>query len=261
MKYAIACSSVIPLRPEPSDKCEMLTQVLFGELVQIYKYAGNWASIKNVSDGYLGWIDKKTLIQLTEKQFKKLKCSDKTFILPDFISYATDNNNCKYLLSAGSNLPKYNKKDLSFVIGNKKFNLTNTPLKLGRNKRENICNIAQSFLNCTYLWGGKNPFGIDCSGLSQVVYKIAGINIPRDASKQVEKGTPITFLNESQPGDLAFFDNEEGQIIHVGIILTNNTIIHSSGKVRIDKIDHEGIFNIETQRYTHKLRVIKSILG
>lgn len=260
MKYAIACSSVIPLRPEPSDKSEMLSQILFGELVQIYKFTGNWANIKNVSDGYIGWIDKKTLLQLTEKQFNKLKNSDKTFILPNLISYATDINNNKYLLPAGSNLPKFNKKELSFAVGNKKFKLLNEPVKLYKNKRENICNIAQSFLNCTYLWGGKNPFGIDCSGLSQIAYKIAGINIPRDACKQVEKGTPITFLNESEPGDLAFFDNEEGQIIHVGIILTNNTIIHSSGKVRIDKIDHEGIFNAETQRYTHKLRVIKSIL-
>ncbi len=261
MKYAIACSSVIPLRSEPSDKSEMLTQILFGEPVQIYKFIDNWASIKNAFDNYLGWIDKKNLFIITEKQFKRLKNDKKSFILPDLISYALDENNNTYLISAGSILDKFKKKDLSFVIGNKKLKLTNEPKKLVKNKRENICNIALSFLNSPYLWGGKNPFGIDCSGLTQVAYKIAGVKIPRDASKQVAIGVPITFLNESKPGDLAFFDNEEGTIIHVGIILNSNKIIHASGKVRIDNIDHEGIYNKELNRYTHKLRVLKNVLG
>jgi cell wall-associated NlpC family hydrolase len=116
------------------------------------------------------------------------------------------------------------------------------------------------YLNAPYLWGGKTPFGIDCSGFTQMVYKLNGYHLKRDASQQATEGEPLSFIEESEPGDLAFFDNEEGKIIHVGIIMDNNYIIHSSGKVRIDRLDHLGIYNAETNRHTHKLRVIKKMI-
>jgi len=115
-------------------------------------------------------------------------------------------------------------------------------------------------LSCPYLWGGRNPFGIDCSGFTQLVYKVNDVALPRDASQQVEMGRTLNFLNEAKPGDLAFFDNDEGAIVHVGILLGHNKIIHSSGKVRTDVVDHQGIFNVDLKRYTHKLRVIKTVL-
>jgi cell wall-associated NlpC family hydrolase len=115
-------------------------------------------------------------------------------------------------------------------------------------------------LNAPYLWGGKTPFGIDCSGFTQMVYKLNGYHLSRDASQQATQGEALSFIEESEPGDLAFFDNEEGNIIHVGIIMENNYIIHASGKVRVDRLDHLGIFNPETQKHTHKLRVIKKII-
>ena len=116
------------------------------------------------------------------------------------------------------------------------------------------------YLNAPYLWGGKTPFGIDCSGFTQMVYKLNGYKIHRDASQQALEGEPLSFIEESEVGDLAFFDNDEGNIIHVGIIMENNYIIHASGKVRIDRLDHLGIYNPELKKHTHKLRVIKKII-
>jgi gamma-D-glutamyl-L-lysine dipeptidyl-peptidase len=115
-------------------------------------------------------------------------------------------------------------------------------------------------LNSPYLWGGKTPFGIDCSGFTQMAYKLAGIKLRRDAWQQAEQGHTINLLEETEPGDLAFFDNDEGNIVHVGIILRDHKIIHAAGKVRIDSIDHYGINNKELKKYTHKLRLIKRMV-
>ena len=128
------------------------------------------------------------------------------------------------------------------------------------NIRENIRNAAQKFLNIPYLWGGKNPFGMDCSGFTQVIMKIFGKSIPRDAGQQVVEGKNINFINEAKTGDLAFFDNEEGEIIHTGLVVNNQQIIHASGYVRLDRVDHQGIYNRTHKQYTHKLRVLKSVL-
>jgi hypothetical protein len=261
MKYAIACSAVIPLRPEASEKSEMLTQIMFGEHLEVFGTVGNWANVKNAFDGYLGWIDKKTLIEIDEKQFQKLNEPEAIHVLQELYSFAIDENNAEYILPAGSSIPNYNSKDLTFNISQKQFKLKETPKNNNISKREIICNSAMHFLNSPYLWGGKNPFGIDCSGLSQVAYKIAGIAIPRDASKQVTAGESVSFLSETKPGDLAFFDNDEGIITHVGILLSPNKIIHASGKVRIDTIDHQGIYNNELNKYTHKLRVVMNMIG
>ena len=116
-------------------------------------------------------------------------------------------------------------------------------------------------MNAPYLWGGRSPFGIDCSGFTQVIYKLNGFKLPRDASEQADTlETVLSFIEESEAGDLAFFDNEEGIITHVGIIMNDNYIIHAHGQVRIDRLDHSGIYNTDTKRHTHKLRVIKKIV-
>ena len=118
---------------------------------------------------------------------------------------------------------------------------------------------ALLYLNAPYLWGGRTHFGIDCSGFTQMVYKLNGHKLLRDASQQATQGEPLSFIEESEPGDLAFFDNEEGTITHVGIMMADHHIIHAHGQVRIDHMDHTGIYNAELKKHTHKLRVIKKI--
>ncbi len=130
----------------------------------------------------------------------------------------------------------------------------------GKLPKSHLIETAIPYLNTPYLWGGKSPFGIDCSGFTQMVYKLNGYKLFRDASQQATQGEALSFIEESEPGDLAFFDNDEGKITHVGIIMEDNYIIHAHGKVRIDRLDHSGIFNYEMRNHTHRLRVIKRII-
>lgn len=152
-------------------------------------------------------------------------------------------------------------EDQKFLLGEEVFNITEFETIKTPNTREGIVDSALSYLETPYLWGGKSPFGIDCSGFTQIVYKLNGIFIPRDASQQVNLGSSRNFRDEAQAGDLAFFDNEEGEVIHVGVVLENRKIVHASGKVRIDTLDHQGIYNQDLKKYTHKLRVIQNLLS
>jgi hypothetical protein len=166
------------------------------------------------------------------------------------------------MLVAGSTLPVWRPYLKKFSVDKETFSL-NGEVCYGdiKNPREVAIRQALKYFNAPYLWGGRTPFGVDCSGLSQIIYKMIGISIPRDAGEQVKIGTALSFVDEAQPGDLAFFDDEEGNIVHVGIIWKRNKIIHASGKVRIDNVDQFGIFNIDTKRYTHKMRVMKNIIN
>ena len=146
-----------------------------------------------------------------------------------------------------------------FEINSMKFNYQGSILNKVLPK-DKILHKAFLFLNTPFLWGGKTPFGMDCSGFTQMVYKLCGYHLLRDAKQQATQGEFLSFIEESEPGDLAFFDDEDGIINHVGIILNDYNIIHVHGKVRIDILDHSGIYNVDSQKHTHKLRVIKKIL-
>lgn len=189
-------------------------------------------------DNYEGWMDTKQLKPVTDEELAARKV---TIVTEDFASVMM--NDGKTLLSMGS--------EVEFPV---------VASRRSHNMRESIALTAKEFLNVPYLWGGKSFFAVDCSGFTQLVYKVHNIKLPRDTSQQVDVGESLTFVEESQPGDLAFFENPEGKIIHVGIMLDNQKIIHASGKVRIDTLDSTGIFNKEMNKHTHKLRVIKSIL-
>lgn len=128
---------------------------------------------------------------------------------------------------------------------------------IGNQFETEVSRLALSYKDTPYLWGGRSQWGIDCSGFSQLIYSCFDLSLPRDAYQQAEMGQTVDFVSEIRVGDLAFFDNAEGRITHVGIMLDRDTIIHASAKVRVDRMDTEGIFNAEQNRYTHKLRIVK----
>ncbi len=261
MKYGISDLSIIPVRKEASEKSEMVTQILFGEHFQVIDQIENWSKIQLHFDGYQGWIDTKMITFIDEDYYHQLNHFFAVVANNTFNLVYQEEDYSNKLIVPGSSLPFCNKKEQSFYIHNKKyFYKGSLNEQSDSNIREAIIESALKYFNAPYLWGGRTPYGIDCSGFTQIIYKLNGIAIPRDASQQVDLGTPLTFVEEALPGDLAFFDNEEGQITHVGIIWERHKIIHASGKVRIDNVDHQGIFNIDTKRYSHKLRVIKRIV-
>jgi hypothetical protein len=260
MKYGICHLSVVPCRLEPSDKSEMVTQLLFGEVLKIYeeKRAG-WRKIKTAFDDYDCWIDDKQYIEINQTEFERLNTSSMIVCSEMANVIMNEDNNSIIPILLGSSLPNFKKKRIRFNEFIFQFDgqIIDTSKK---QTKDNIVANAMMYLNSPYLWGGRSPFGIDCSGFTQVIYKLNGFRLPRDASQQAEIGDTLSFIEESESGDLAFFDNEEGSIIHVGIMLENNRIIHASGKIRIDKIDHQGIFNTDSNTYSHRLRLIKKVL-
>lgn len=253
-KFAICRVAIAPLRAAASDKAEITTQLLFGDQVEILEKSEPWYQIRNAYDGYIGWMDFKQLTPLTEDDY--LSSQQGLEMVPlqaDNRLEAADGS--IYYLPASGSLPFY--QDGYCRVGAEKFKVLFEPHRATMASFKDIPELALFFKNAPYLWGGRTLFGIDCSGFSQAVFKLIGIRIKRDASQQAEQGETVDFLPEVQMGDLAFFDNAEGKIIHVGIMLSPNQIIHASGRVKIDAMDDQGIFSAELGRYSHRLRIIK----
>jgi len=252
--FGICNLAIVPLRLEPSDRSELTSQVLFGEHFKILEQTHKWSRIALAFDGYEGWIDNKQFRVISESDYQALS-SFPIVLNGDLIEYLTLPNNQLMSIPLGASLSFLDHPSINtegYVFDGLKTS--------GVKGKQALVQTAYMYLNTPYLWGGKTPFGIDCSGMVQMVYKLNGYSLLRDASQQATQGEALSFIEESEPGDLAFFDNEEGRIIHVGIIMEDNHIIHGHGKVRIDRLDHLGIYNTDTGRHTHKLRVIKKIV-
>ncbi|HRE78074.1 MAG TPA: C40 family peptidase [Flavobacterium sp.] len=252
--YGICNLAIIPLRIEPNDRSEQVSQVLFGEHFEVIEQLKQWFKIRLQYDNYEGWIDSKQCQIISESDF--IEISNSALILNhDLVEYVTTKDDSLIPIPIGASLSFLNFEG----INTNSFEFEGLKVT-GIKPKNELIKTAYMYLNAPYLWGGKTPFGIDCSGFTQMVYKLNGYRLLRDASQQSTQGEALSFIEESEPGDLAFFDNEDGKIIHVGIIMNDNYIIHASGKVRIDRLDHLGIYNAETNRHTHKLRVIKKII-
>jgi len=257
MKYGVCNLSIIPLRAQPADKSEIVSQLLFGDCFEIMELTEKWVNIKTCFDNYQGWIDSKQFINTKDC----LICpEDKGCILGlrpyhEVVRISTGE---KLHLLAGSSIPRLlNEK---FFLGIEEYQLrSDCMVSEDSDFQSSVVEYSRFFLNAPYLWGGRSLFGIDCSGFTQVVFKMLGKNLKRDASQQAEQGQVVNFLQEAKAGDLAFFDNEEGRVIHVGIMLDDQNIIHASGRVKIDPIDGQGIYSLDLKRHTHKLRIIKRI--
>ena len=252
--FAICNLAIIPLRAEPSDRSEIVSQVLFGEHFEVLTVDKQWSKVKLQYDNYEGWVDTKQYQIISESSYKQLS-KDAIILSSDLVEYVSTPNNILVPIPLGASLSFLNHSE----INTENFEFEGLRVS-GVKAKADIINTAFLYLNAPYLWGGKTPFGIDCSGFTQMVYKLNGYTLLRDASQQSTQGEALSFIEESETGDLAFFDNEEGNIIHVGIIMDNNYIIHASGKVRIDRLDHLGIYNAEQNKHTHRLRVIKKII-
>ena len=251
--YAVCCIPVSPMRLEPSHRSEMVSQQLFGEpCLIIERGKDHWVKVKAHYDGYEGWCQDGHVTTIDEEQY----FAHGHELTADWIN-ELEYNGKKMIVPFGSSLPALNNGKRNWKNNIVQFNGTRWNFDVITPNEDAIHDIAFRFLNTSYLWGGKSIFGIDCSGFTQTVYKFLQVTLPRDAYQQADVGEALGFLQEARCGDLAFFDNAEGRITHVGILLSDHEIIHSSVKVRVDKIDNQGIINQDTFERTHRLRIIK----
>jgi gamma-D-glutamyl-L-lysine dipeptidyl-peptidase len=255
MEYGICYLSIVPMRAEPSEKSEMVSQLIFGELYEIVEKNETWLHIRSLYDDYFGWI--------SARMHQNVHADDLEFYQPSRAATALSllslaENTARgpgVLVPAGASLPSF--KEGVFYVGTNSYRYSGHSSLGSKASREDAVNHALLFLQTAYLWGGRTAMGIDCSGFTQIVMKMCGIAIPRDASLQAMKGSLVNFTEEALPGDLAFFENQDGKIVHTGVMMDQKRIIHASGFVRIDNIDHHGIFSGATASYSHTLRLIR----
>lgn len=256
MAGSISPFGAIAVRFEPSENAALETQILFGEVFYVTEQIPGWCKVRLEHDNYEGWIDEKLFIPATGKQIE-LWLNQPGIIVPvPYIKLIREPEKSVQIISGGSRIVMNGDDRNSFVIGKQEFYLQGVI----NERKPNLEEVAKGFLNTPYLWGGRTFFGIDCSGLTQVVFKIMEKKLSRNASQQIDCGHMVSFVEEARAGDLAFFDNPEGDITHVGICLGQGRIIHASGEVRMDHLDHQGIYNRSLQKYTHHLRVIKRVI-
>lgn len=252
MSVVVTLLPLVPLRQESSHRAEQVSQLLFGEKAEILEEHGEWALIKTHNDHYSGWVELKSLSENGTTNFNRPIL---VLAQPLFGVYY---KRALIYLPAGSELP-VDASNGTIVLGENEFIIPpktkSKPFEIGKT----LADTATRFLNAPYLWGGRTILGFDCSGFSQLVYKLHGKKLPRDAKEQAKEGMAVEFIQEALPGDLIFFDNEEGTITHVGIYMGENLIIHASASVHIDNVDQQGIFNLERKEYSHKLRLIRRI--
>lgn len=247
--FGVVPLSVIPVREASSHRAEMISQLLFGDSFTILQQEPDWLFVRNTFDGYQGWIERKQISIVYEDEFLKWNNRPKFVVNnPTAVIRCEDT---PMMIPGGVSLPIEN----SFTISNQQF-----IHPLTKENGLDIVSLVMQFINTPYLWGGKTVMGFDCSGFSQIVFKIIGFELPRDAFQQAEIGTVVDFLQEVVAGDLAYFHNSEGRITHVGILISPTQIIHCSGSVRIDQMDHHGIYNKQLGVYSHELRFIKRVI-
>ncbi len=243
MKHGIIILATVTHRAEASHKSEQINQLLFGDLYSVIEESTDWIKVRADYDGYEGWIHRKHHSDISAADFKKLR-SAKVEVTLDLLGIASNK-----LDKTATSIP------LGSSLRNKNFTYKG---KKAKQSRTNLFKYAHMYLNAPYLWGGKTPFGIDCSGFMQMSHKLAGIKLPRDSWQQALVGKAVKNLATAKKGDLCFFGDGE-KVTHVGMLLTPGAIIHASGKVRVDIMTAHGIFNAELNKITHQLKSIRRI--
>ncbi|MBP8823554.1 MAG: C40 family peptidase [Flavobacteriales bacterium] len=251
-EYAICPLGIVPVRREPNDRAEQVTQWLLGETADILERQTNWTRLRFHHDGYEGWVDDKQLAMTQDPPPQKTVRSVEQFV---HVSTASG----VMLVPFGAVLPHY--ASGRFRIGAETLSFPGrTTAQPNGTPVMRMLALKDQWLNTPYLWGGRSPFGVDCSGLTQMLFLAGNILLPRDAWQQAGLGAPVASLDRATTGDLAFFNNEQGRVVHVGIILEQRHILHASGRVRIDRLDEQGIFNEAENRHTHRLCAVQRVV-
>ncbi len=249
MERVVCPLSIVPVRREPDDRAEQVTQWLFGETAEVLERRDKWSRLRFHHDGYEGWADNKQLVAdegvaedrpvRSTEQFVHVSTAQGAMIVP-----------------FGAVLPAY--AHGAFRIAQEKLTFPGrTTAQPNGTPVMRMLALKDQWLNTPYLWGGRSPFGVDCSGLTQMLFLASGRALPRDAWQQAEKGSVVPTVDDATTGDLAFFHNDDGRIVHVGIVLEQQRILHASGRVRVDKLDSTGIWDQAAARHSHRLHSIR----
>ena len=258
MHFGICPYSVIPIRTSSNHKSEMASQLLFGELVEILERKGRqWLKVRCLQDNFLGWVEFHQIMAITPSEKAAFQ---ENFAFNLELVQAAMGDNHFVPITLGARLP--NVDGIHFMLGEMRFPFSGQAVHNEELKKNAsfLMKIAKRYLNAPFQWGGRSPFGIDASGLVQVLFSMVGQQLPRDAEAQVNFGGSVDFVEQAREGDVAFFENKNGRISHVGLIMKDQYIIHAYGAVRIDRLDHFGIYDEQAQKYTHRLRLCKRLL-
>ena len=256
--YGICRMSVLPVRKDPAHQAEQVTQFLFGDHYAVIEHSndGKWVRVRGWYDQYEGWIDIRQHQAISPEYFKHINHAE--FKITTDLTATLLYNKSPIMILMGSMIPisssELFKMEEQFAFNGESKNVGQ------RREFDFLRVIATRYLNSPYQWGGKTPFGIDCSGFTQMVFKICGYKLLRDASQQAGQGKAVASLSAARQGDLAFFTDGNGKVSHTGILMADHKVIHASGKVRIDLLGEEGIRHAESGVLTHTLSVIRRVL-
>lgn len=257
--YGVSRLALVAVRNAANEDSKQLTQLLFGDHYEVLKKAegGDWVFIKIHFDGSEGWIETEQHHSISKEYFDQINHAN--FKITTDLTCNILFKKSPITILLGSIVPISNSELFKME---EQFAFNGEAKSLGQKRDvEFIKTTAMKYLNAPHLPGGKSPFGIDATGLVQMIFKISGYTLPHDVKNQTNEGKAVHSLNDAIPGDLAFFSHMGGGISHVGIILDEEKIIHAFGRVRVDHLTDEGIIRTEPKIYTHYLKEIRRIIN